>query len=80
MTGAQGRRAYTFGPFRLDPAERLLVRGTWTRLTTHPGFHSQLRARPRRRLLLVKPAEEQPKIPLVVVQNWFSELRDKVGP
>jgi DNA-binding winged helix-turn-helix (wHTH) protein len=26
MTGAEGRRAYEFGPFRLDPTERLLLR------------------------------------------------------
>ena len=32
-----------------------------------------------RRLLLITPAQDQPKIPLVVVQNWFAELEDKVG-
>jgi Tol biopolymer transport system component/DNA-binding winged helix-turn-helix (wHTH) protein len=32
-----------------------------------------------RRLLLIKPAAEQPRFPLVVVENWFTEMRQKIG-
>jgi hypothetical protein len=31
------------------------------------------------RLLLVTRAPEQPRLPLIVVENWFTELRQKVG-
>jgi Tol biopolymer transport system component/DNA-binding winged helix-turn-helix (wHTH) protein len=32
-----------------------------------------------RRLLLIRPAPDPPQLPLIVVENWFSELREKVG-
>lgn len=32
-----------------------------------------------RRVLLIRPAPDQPRVPLVVIENWFTELRQKVG-
>ena len=32
-----------------------------------------------RRLLVIRPAPDQPRVPLIVVENWFTELRQKVG-
>ena len=32
-----------------------------------------------RRVLLIRPAKDQPGFPLVVVQNWFAEVRQKLS-
>ena len=32
-----------------------------------------------RRVLVIKPAPEPPPLPLVVVENWFTELRQKLS-
>ena len=32
-----------------------------------------------RRLLLIRSAPDPPKLPLIVVENWFAELRQKMG-
>jgi hypothetical protein len=30
-------------------------------------------------MLLIRPAKEQPSVPLIVVQNWFAELGKTIG-
>jgi Tol biopolymer transport system component/DNA-binding winged helix-turn-helix (wHTH) protein len=32
-----------------------------------------------RRILLITPVRDPPRLPLIVVENWFAELRDKMG-
>jgi eukaryotic-like serine/threonine-protein kinase len=59
-------------------AERpeVLFEGTFTIGGVAPNYDITADGR---RLLLIKPAAEQPRFPLVVVQNWFSELQQKIG-
>jgi DNA-binding winged helix-turn-helix (wHTH) protein/Tol biopolymer transport system component len=33
-----------------------------------------------RRLLLITPVKDPPRLPLIVVENWFAELREKLHP
>jgi eukaryotic-like serine/threonine-protein kinase len=55
---------------------RVLFEGTFTIGGVAPNYDITADGR---RLLLIKPAAEQPRFPLVVVENWFSEVRQQIG-
>jgi serine/threonine-protein kinase len=56
---------------------QILVEGSFDPHGVTPNFEIALDGR---RLLLIKPAKQQQPFPLVVVENWFTEFRQKVGP
>lgn len=55
---------------------RLLLQGQFAPTRTVANYDLTADAR---RLLVIRPAKEQPAVPLVVVQNWFVELAKTMG-